>query len=119
MASGRSRPHGGRVAQDRWRGRMSVLGVVAWYLFLVLVILAYQRLTRCLTTLNIFTHFLLFFVMRHGITVPFDVSVNDRVTNLPLSAATLGRVHLALVIMYVCMISATWFTASTLKTPDV
>ena len=98
---------------------MTAQGTVLWYCFLLLIALGFQRVTRCLSTLNVFTLFLVFFLLRHDLTVPFDATVNERVTNYPISSAVVSRTALAIAVTYVGMLCGIWLTREVLRTPDV
>lgn len=77
-----------------------MLSVILWYLFLLSALLVLQRYTRFLTDLNIFTLFLGFLVLRSGITVPFDDSVNQWFAGIAVPQEALDRYHLGLYLMW-------------------
>ena len=87
---------------------VSVLATITWYLFLVVALWGFQRLTRCFTQLNIFTICIGFLLLRHGVTVPFDDAVNQWYANIYLSGHTLRRFYTALVIMWLCLLAGVW-----------
>jgi hypothetical protein len=62
-----------------------------------------ETLTKCFSTLNIFTLFTLFFMMNHGIGVPFAFGLNDAL-DLDLPDDVIIRWLASLVIMYVCFL---------------
>jgi hypothetical protein len=80
-------------------GSQSALAVLAWYSFLGACLYALQKLTRCFSQLSIFSVFVGFLVLRHGITVPFDDRVNVRVAGIVLSEQALTRFYISLVLM--------------------
>ncbi len=74
-----------------------------WYLFLLIICMGMETLTKCFSTLNIFTLFTLFFLMNHGIGVPFAFGLNDAL-DLELPDDVIIRWLSCLVIMYVCFL---------------
>lgn len=96
---------------------MTLGAALLWYVFIGLVLWAFQRTTRCLTCLNIFTLFLAFLALRHGITVPFDENVNAAFTNYPVSSIALRRFYIALVVMYLAVLAGALVTRYLLRTP--
>ncbi len=74
--------------------------IVAWYVFLLIAVWMFHRLTQCLTRLNIFSLFVFFLVLRHGITVPFDHTTNQWFAGIYVSEDALQHFYLALLLMY-------------------
>ncbi len=81
---------------------------IAWFVFLGLVLWAFQRLTHWLTRLNIFTIFLGFLVLRHGMTVPFDHTVNQWYAGISVSQAAYTRYYISLVLMWTGVLFGAW-----------
>jgi Putative O-antigen polymerase len=75
-----------------------------WYLFLLIICIGMESLTKCFSTLNIFTLFILFFLMNHGIGVPFALDINGETIELDLPEHVIIRWIASLVIMYVCFL---------------
>lgn len=82
---------------------------IAWFLFLITILWAFQRVTFWFTQLNIFSLFLVFFIMRHGLTVPFDHTVNQWYAGIDLSPQAYRRFYISLVLMWVCLLIGAWF----------
>ena len=74
--------------------------IVAWYVFLLIAVWMFHRLTQCLTRLNIFSLFVFFLVLRNGITVPFDHTTNIWFAGIYISEDALQHFYLALLLMY-------------------
>jgi oligosaccharide repeat unit polymerase len=87
---------------------LSLSATIAWYVFLAGVLWALQRLTRCLSQLNIFSLCVGFFVLRHGITVPFDHTVNQWYAGIDISPLALQRFYASLVLMWLCLLIGVW-----------
>ncbi len=77
---------------------------IGWYVFLICVLWAFQHLTRCFTYLNVFSLFVLFLVIRYGITVPFDNDVNWWFARISISNEALVRFYVSLVMMYLFLL---------------
>jgi Putative O-antigen polymerase len=75
-----------------------------WYLFLLIVCIGMEALTKCFSTLNIFTLFILFFLMNHGIGVPLNFGVNGEQIQLDMPRTVLFRWISSLIIMYICFL---------------
>jgi hypothetical protein len=88
---------------------LSIPVTIAWFLFLITILWAFQRVTCWFTQLNIFSLFLVFFIMRHGLTVPFDHTVNQWYAGIDLSPAAYCRFYISLVLMWVCLLGGAWF----------
>ncbi len=88
---------------------LSIPITITWFLFLIMVLWAFQRVTSWITQLNIFSLFLVFFIMRHGLTVPFDHTVNKWYAGIDLSPAAYRRFYISLVLMWVCLLIGAWF----------
>lgn len=78
--------------------------VLAWFAFLGAVLWAFQRLTRWMTCLNIFSVFLAFLILRHGLTVPFDHTVNAWYAGIEVSPRAFQRYYTSLVLMWLCLL---------------
>jgi hypothetical protein len=87
---------------------ISIPQTIAWYAFLFSVLWVFQRLTRWSTSLSIFSLFLGFLIMRHGITVPFDHTVNQWFAGIDISPAAYRRYYTSLVLMWLCLLAGTW-----------
>lgn len=81
---------------------------LAWYAFLLCILWAFQRLTRWSSSLNIFSIFLSFLILRHGITVPFDHNVNQWYAGIDVSRAAYVRFYTSLVLMWGCLLAGAW-----------
>ena len=91
---------------------MSMLSLpytIAWYVFLFVVLWLLQRLTHWMTQLNIFTLFIGFLVLRHGITVPLDHTVNQWYAHIDVSPQAYVRFYTSLVLMWVCLLVSITF----------
>lgn len=88
---------------------LSLPYTVAWYAFLLVVLWLLQRLTHWMTQLNIFTLFIGFLVLRHGITVPFDHTVNQWYAGIAVSPQAYVRFYTSLVLMWVCLLVSITF----------
>jgi uncharacterized membrane protein YjjB (DUF3815 family) len=88
---------------------LSIPVTIVWFLFLIAILWAFQRVTSWFTQLNIFSLFLCFLIMRHGLTVPFDHTVNHWYAGIDLSPAAYTRFYLSLVLMWVCLLVGAWF----------
>ena len=87
---------------------LSLESTIAWYVFLIVMVWSFQRLTRCFTQLNIFSLFLAFLVLRHGITVPFDHDVNEWYAGISLQPRSFDRFYTSLVVMWLCLLVGAW-----------
>src|SRR6476661_6575102 len=76
---------------------------IAWYAFLLVMLWAFQRLTKWSTQLNIFSVFSGFFLLRHGLTVPLDHTLNQWYTGVTLTPLAFTRFYTSLVLMWVCV----------------
>jgi hypothetical protein len=75
-----------------------------WYLFLLITCIGMESLTKCFSTLNIFTLFFVFFLINHGIGVPFALDTNGETIQLDLPENVIIRWITSLVIMYICFL---------------
>jgi hypothetical protein len=75
-----------------------------WYLFLLIICIGMEALTKCFSNLNIFTLFILFFLMNHGIGVPLNFGVNGEQIQLDMPKTVLFRWMSSLMIMYICFL---------------
>ncbi len=87
---------------------LSIPATIAWFVFLFAVLWAFQRMTKWLTRLNIFSLFLGFLVLRHGLTVPFDHTVNQWYAGISLKPETFVRFYTSLVLMWTCILAGVW-----------
>ncbi len=78
---------------------MSLHGAL-WYLYLALIVLAFQQTTRFLTKFSVFSIFLGSLLLRYGITVPFDDDVNEIWTNFPIDDTAITNYYISLYCMY-------------------
>lgn len=85
---------------------LSLTYTFAWFGFLLAVLWALQRLTHWLTQLNIFTMAIGFLVLRHGITVPFDHTVNQWYAGIEISPQAYVRFYSSLVLMWLSLLAA-------------
>src|SRR5271165_5430951 len=76
--------------------------VSGWYLFIAIVLWAFQRLTQWSTRLNIFSLFLVFLGLRHALTVPFDHTVNQWYAGIDVTSDAYTRYYWSLVLLWVC-----------------
>ena len=83
---------------------ISLPATIAWFAFLITILWMFQRLTRCLTQLNIFTLFVAFMAMRHGLTVPFDHTVNQWFANIDVAPQAYQRFYVSLVLTWVSLV---------------
>jgi oligosaccharide repeat unit polymerase len=91
---------------------LSLPATLLWYAFLIVVLWAFQRLTHWLTRLNIFSLFLGFLILRHGLTVPFDHTVNQWYAGIDVSPAAYRRYYVSLVLMWTCLLVGVWVARS-------
>ena len=77
---------------------------ILWYAYLLLVVVCLQRLTHLFTELSLFTVVFGFFLLRYGITVPFDNDVNFTFTGIEMSQVALARFYKSLVVMYAFLV---------------
>jgi hypothetical protein len=63
--------------------------------------------------LNVFSLFLAFFVLRHGVTVPFDHTVNAWYAGIYLQPRSLERFYTSLVVMWLCLLAGVWLGRAT------
>jgi oligosaccharide repeat unit polymerase len=82
---------------------LSVPWVVSWFAFIAIMLWLFQRLTKWSTELNIFTLFLVFLILRHGISVPFDHTVNQWYAGIDVSDEAFKRYYISLIIMWTCI----------------
>src|SRR5581483_1398402 len=87
---------------------LSIQATIAWYLFLIAMLWAFQRVACWFTRLNIFSIFIGFLIMRHGLTVPFDHTVNQWYAGITLSPEAYRRFYVSLVLMWVCLLLGAW-----------
>jgi hypothetical protein len=87
---------------------LSLPATFAWFMFLLAVLWIFQRITHWATQLNIYSLFLGFLVLRHGITVPFDHTVNQWYAGIDISPAGYHRFYLSLVTMWTSLLVGTW-----------
>jgi oligosaccharide repeat unit polymerase len=85
---------------------LSLTYIFAWYGFLLAVLWALQRLTHWLTQLNIFTLAIGFLVLRHGVTVPFDHTVNQWYAGIDISPQAYLRFYSSLVLMWLSLLAS-------------
>lgn len=85
---------------------LSLTLTFAWFAFLLLVLWGLQRLTHWLTQLNIFTLAIGFLVLRHGVTVPFDHTVNQWYAGIDVSPQAYVRFYSSLVLMWVGILAS-------------
>ena len=78
--------------------------IFCWYLFLLITCIGMEALTKCFSTFNIFTLFILFFLMNHGVSVPFALGINGETIDLDLPENIIIRWVSSLIIMYVCFL---------------
>lgn len=83
---------------------MQIFLWVPWYVFLFVIAFTFHRLTNCFTKINIFTIFLVTFLLNHGFFVPTNFFINDQVNDFKLPPITTIRWLISLVIMYVFFI---------------
>jgi hypothetical protein len=83
---------------------MQIFLWLPWYIFLFVISLAFHRLTNCFTKINIFTIFLVTFLLNHGLSVPANFLINDQVNDFKLPPITTIRWLGSLAIMYVFFI---------------
>jgi hypothetical protein len=83
---------------------LSLPATILWFVFLIVILWAFQRCTGWLTQLNIFTLFLGFLVLRHGITVPFDHTVNQWYAGISISDEGYTRFYTSLVLMWLSLL---------------
>jgi oligosaccharide repeat unit polymerase len=84
---------------------MSLEATLLWYVFLACICISLEKTTKCFSTINIFTIFIYSFLIKHGITIPFNVRVNAEQLGLELSQDVLNRWIISLVIMYICFVA--------------
>ncbi len=92
---------------------------IAWYVFLFLMLWGFQRLTRCFSRLTIFSLFIGFLVLRHGITVPFDHTVNHWFAGIDISPQAFQRYYISLVLMWLCLLAGVWLARAYLGRAQV
>jgi oligosaccharide repeat unit polymerase len=83
---------------------MEIIQWSPWYLFLITVSYIVHRLTDCFSKINIFTIFLVAFLINHGFFVPVNIYVNDQVNDFKLPDIALIRWMSSLVLMYIFFI---------------
>jgi oligosaccharide repeat unit polymerase len=83
---------------------MQIFLWVPWYVFLFLIAFTFHRLTNCFTKINIFTIFLLTFLLNHGFFVPINFFINDQVNDFKLPDITKIRWLVSLALMYIFFI---------------
>jgi oligosaccharide repeat unit polymerase len=77
---------------------------IAWYIFLFIICWILEKLTKCFSNLNIFTIFIVTFIIYHGIGVPFNIDVNYEQMGLKMSDEVIVRWIFSLVLMYVSFV---------------
>jgi len=87
---------------------ISLQSTILWYLFLITVVFAAQRLTRCFSQLNVFSLFFTFLVLMHGVTVPFDDNVNLWFANIYVSDWAKEKYYMALILMWLCVLAGVY-----------
>jgi hypothetical protein len=83
---------------------MEIIQWSPWYLFLITISYIVHRLTDCFSKINIFTIFLVAFLINHGFFVPVNMYVNDQVNDFKLPDIALIRWMSSLVLMYIFFI---------------
>ncbi len=89
---------------------LSLTYTFAWYGFLLAVLWGMQRLTHWLTQLNIFTMAIGFMVLRHGVTVPFDHTVNQWYAGIDITPQAYVRFYSSLVLMWLSLLASVAYT---------
>jgi oligosaccharide repeat unit polymerase len=80
---------------------MEIIQWSPWYIFLIVVSYIIHRLTSCFSRVNIFTIFLLSFLINHGFFVPANVYINDKFNDFNLPEIVRTRWMVSLVLMYI------------------
>jgi hypothetical protein len=78
--------------------------IFGWYLFLGTVCVLLEKMTKCFSRLSIFTVFIYSFLIKHGVTVPFNAQVNAEQMGLQLPPDAIDRWMISLVMMYACFV---------------
>jgi hypothetical protein len=83
---------------------MSLEVTLLWYLFLFAVCFILEKLTKCFSQMNLFTVFIYSFLIKHGVSVPYNLTINEEQIGLTLSSEVINRWIVSLVLMYICFI---------------
>src|SRR5258708_8723237 len=79
---------------------MAPLIALAWFAFIVVMGVVYQRLTQWVTRFSIFTVFFVTLFVRYGISVPFDNNITKEMAGLAMPPSALTDYYIALVLVY-------------------
>jgi hypothetical protein len=83
---------------------MGIEFTIFWYVYLLVICWLMEKLTNCFSKLNIFTPFIYSFILKHGISVPFNRDINMEYGGIYLSDDVIFRWVGSLMMMYASFI---------------